>query len=82
MFKHHVPLFVELATKKMTRTISSVGTVNFKLGEAQTQANFCVLNLGIYDGILGMDWLQKNKATLKCRDGILTFLDTEGQKAK
>ena len=29
-----------------------------------------------------MDWLQENKATLKCRDGILTFLDSQGQKAK
>ena len=32
--------------------------------------------------ILGMDWLQENKATLKCQDGVLIFLDSQGQKAK
>ena len=52
------------------------------LGGAQTQGNFRVLNLGVYDGIMGMDWLKENKANLKCRDGILTFLDSQGQKAK
>ena len=29
-----------------------------------------------------MDWLQENKATLKCQDGIFTFLDNQGHKAK
>ena len=59
-----------------------MGSIYFKLGEAQTRGNFRVLNLGFYDGILGMDWLQENKATLKCRDEILTFLDNQGMKAK
>ena len=61
-----VPLTVELATGKRMRTVTSVGSIDFKLGEAQTRGNFRVLNLGVYDGILGMDWLQENKATLKC----------------
>ena len=77
-----VPLTVKLATGKRTRTVTFVGSIDFKLGEAQTRGNFRVLNLGVYDGILGMDWLQENKATLKCRDGVLTFLDSQGQKAK
>ena len=52
-----VPLTVELASGKRTHTSSSMGSINFKLGEAQAKGNFRVLNLGIYDGILGMDWL-------------------------
>ena len=46
-----VPLIVELATGKRTRTVSSVGSIYFKLGESQTRGNFRVLNLGVYDGI-------------------------------
>lgn len=41
-----------------------------------------MLNLGVYDGILRVEWLTENKATLKSRDGIFTFLDSQGQKAK
>ena len=77
-----LPLTVELATRKRTRTVTSAGSIEFKLGGAQTRGTFRVLNLGVYDGIMGMDWLRENKATLKCRDGILTFLDSQGQKAK
>ena len=77
-----LPLTMELATGKRTHTVTSAGNIEFKLGEAQTRGTFRVLNLGVYDGILGMDWLKENKATLKCRDGILTFLDSQGQKAK
>lgn len=61
-----IPLTMEVAIKKRTRTVTSVGSITFKLGEAQTRGNFRVLNLGVYEGILGMDWLQENKATLKC----------------
>ena len=77
-----IPLTVELATGKRTHTITSVGSIDFKFGEAQTRENFRVLNLGVYDGILGMDWLQDNKTALKCRDGVLIFLDNQGQKSK
>ena len=62
-----VPLTVELATKKKTRTITCVWSIDFKLGGAQTKGNFRVLNFGVYVSILGMVWLfQENKATLKC----------------
>ena len=57
-------LSVELATGKMTRSTTSVGELNFKLNDQPAVANFRVLPLGIYDGILGMDWLSKNDATL------------------
>ena len=50
-----VPLTVELATEKRMRIVTSMGSIDFKLGGAQTRGIFRVLNLGVYDGILGMD---------------------------
>ena len=43
--------------------------------------DFRVLPLGIYDGVLGMDWLVDNKGTLKYKEGMLMFLDSQGYKA-
>ena len=70
---------VELATGKQTYSSSSIGDLKFKLGGHQTQAKFRVLQLGVYDGILGMDWLIKNEAALECKSGQLRFKDQDKQ---
>ena len=66
---------MELATGKQTYSSSSIGDLKFNLGGHQTKAKFRVLQLGIYDGILGMDWLIKNEAALECKSGQLRFKD-------
>ena len=74
-------LTVELATGKRIKSATSIGNLNFKLGDKPTSSTFRVLPLGTYDGILGMDWLSKNNALLHCKDALLTFQDSHGEKA-
>lgn len=71
-------LLVELATGKKTHSSSSVKNLNFSLGNHPTRASFRVLPLGIYDGILGMDWLTLNDATVECKSRKLTFTSLLG----
>ena len=68
-------LTVELATGKKTKSLTTTGTLNFCLGSENTSAHFRVLPLGIYDGILGMDWLKQNDAQIHCKDALLSFLN-------
>ena len=70
-------LTVELATEKQTYSSSSIGDLKFNLGGHQIEAKFRVLQLGIYDGILGMDWLIKNEDALECKSGQLRFKDRD-----
>ena len=74
------PLTIELATTKRTRTCTSIGELKFTLGVVETSVEFRVLPYGVYDRILGMDWLVQNKATLQCKEGILRFMDTNDQE--
>ena len=73
-------LTVELATGKRIKSATSIGTLHFQLGDKQTSSTFRVLPLGTYDGILGMDWLSQNNALLHCKDALLTFQDSCGEK--
>ena len=34
----------------------------------------------MYDGILGMDWLSTNKASIHCANGTVTFRNKQGQE--
>ena len=43
---------------------------------------FRVLKMGKFEGILGMDWLSKNKANIHCGQGILSFQSSEGQRVQ
>ncbi|MCO5560562.1 hypothetical protein L7F22_014177 [Adiantum nelumboides] len=67
-------LIIELALGKRTKSMTTIGILQFKLGGYDTQANFRVLPLGIYDGILEMDWLSKNDAHLHCKNALLSFI--------
>lgn len=75
-----VNLKVELATGKLTSSSTSLKNMKFKLGSHDTQANFRILPLGIYDGILGMDWLTHNHASIDCKNGQLKFNTAQGQE--
>ena len=68
-------LTIELATGKKTKSLTTTGNLNFCLGSENTSAHFRVLPLGIYDGILGMDWLKQNDAQIHCKDALLSFLN-------
>ena len=72
-------LSVELAIGIRAKSTTSVGDFSFSLNGQPTSATFRVLPLGIYDGILGMDWLAKNDATLRCKDQKLIFTNNLGE---
>ena len=67
------PMTVELANGKEVISWHTVGTVDFELGGKTTSAFFRTLPIGLYDGILGMDRLTKNCASIHCAQGSLTF---------
>ena len=66
-------MIVELANGKEVISRHVVGNLNFSLGGNPTSAFFRTLPIGMYDGILGMDWLIANKAIIHCANGMVTF---------
>ena len=66
-------MLVELANGKEVISRHSAGTVEFELGGKTTSAFFRTLPIGHYDGILGMDWLIANHASIHCAQGNLSF---------
>ena len=73
-------LIIKLARGQYAQSITSVGELKFKLGGYQTAASFRVLPLGIFDGILGMDWLAKHNATIECKAKLLKFVTLLGEE--
>ena len=73
-------MIVELANGKEVISRNAVGNLNFELGGNPTSAFFRILPIGMYDGILGMDWLSANKANIHCANGIVTFRNNQGQE--
>ena len=57
-----------------------MGKFDFDLGGSPTSAIFRTLPLGVYDGILGMDWLSKNLASIHCATGSVNFMDNHNQE--
>ena len=44
-----------------------------------TEVNLNILPLGSYDLLIGMDWLENNKALMNCWDKTLHCVDEEGK---
>lgn len=74
------PMQVELANGKILFTCHEMEPIEFLLGGNPTLSQFKVLPLGMFDGILGMDWLSKSQAEIKCHKGTLSFVDLHGNK--
>ena len=64
---------VELANGKEVLSRYAIGNLDFEMGENLTSAFFRTLPIGMYDGILGMDWLIANKASIHCANGTVTY---------
>lgn len=63
--QNNTKLKVALATGKHTHSSHSLKNLHFKLGGHETTGSFRILPLGVYDGILGMDWLIENHAEIE-----------------
>ena len=59
-----------------------MGNIQFTIGGHKTHAIFRVLPLGMYEGIIRMDWLVKHKAILECHSEKLKFQGDRNQEAK
>ncbi|MCO5608798.1 hypothetical protein L7F22_063015 [Adiantum nelumboides] len=73
-------LVVELANGKEVLSQHTAGQIDFELGGYPTSAQFRTLPLGVYDGILGLDWLKGNLAHIHCAQGNFTFTDNLGNE--
>ena len=74
-------MMVELANGKEVVSRHTVGNLDFELGGNLTTAYFRTLPVGVYDGILGMDWLTTNRASIHYAQGTFSFIDNQGQES-
>ena len=74
------PMMVELANGREVISRHTVGNLDFELGGRPTTAYFRTLPVGVYDGILGMDWLTANQTSIHCAQGTFSFMDNQGQE--
>ena len=66
-------LTIRLASEKVVVTCLDVGTLKFLLETYPTKVYVDIMRLGVYDGILGMDWLKAYHANLCCHSRILSL---------
>lgn len=74
------PMIVEMANGKEVLSSTTLGYLSFELGGSLTSAYFRVLAIGVYDGILGMDWLGSRRVNIHCAQGNFSFLDDRNQE--
>ena len=56
--------------------------LSFQLGGIPTSQEFRILKMGKFQGILGMDWLGKNKAQTNCGLGSILFTSDLGTQVQ
>lgn len=44
-----------------------------------TKSELNVLPLGLYEALIGMDWLESHRVVIKCLDKTFTYIDDEGR---
>jgi hypothetical protein len=72
--------FVEMASGSKQKVGGNITGCILKLGEFVTRANLYVTILGLYDVVIGMDWLELHEAILNCKMKQLSLVDDEGQR--
>ena len=55
---------VQLATRTKRKVTHTLPQTAIKLNDFQKEVNLNILALGSYDLLIGMDWLEKNKALM------------------
>ena len=73
-------LRISLANGSSLTTLEQVVKIGFELRGFSTYQAFRILNMGKFQGILGMDWLHKNNAIIHCAQGSLSFIDAQGNQ--
>ncbi|MCO5608643.1 hypothetical protein L7F22_062857 [Adiantum nelumboides] len=66
-------LQVSLASRSIVSCEEQIVEILFQLEGHSTSQRFRVLKMGKFQGILGMDWLSKNKNDIHCSQGTVSF---------
>ncbi|GLJ46238.1 hypothetical protein SUGI_0974250 [Cryptomeria japonica] len=73
---------VELATRSKVVVDSLVLKCPLVLGDCQTFVDLCVIYLGSYDVVLGMDWLGSHQVQIDCRGKRVQWKDDSGKSVE
>jgi hypothetical protein len=73
-FKH-----VEMASREKQAVGPSVDNCIVDLGVCTTRLKVYVTTLGVYDLIIGMDWLEAHRALVNCFAKSMLCVDDEGR---
>jgi hypothetical protein len=73
--KHAKSWLVQLATGTKRKVIDYISYFEFNLDGQTIRTDMNILQLGSYDMIIGMDWLERHKAILNCYTKILSYKD-------
>eukprot|EP00253_Pinus_taeda_P027545 PITA_27545 len=71
---------VEMACGMKRNVGKMVKDCEVDLGVCNTKVSLYSTTLGVYDIVIGMDWLEQHEALLDCKDKILHFTDNDGQR--
>ncbi|MCO5602462.1 hypothetical protein L7F22_056594 [Adiantum nelumboides] len=70
---HRPHKFQNMASGSIVSCEEQIVELLFQLEGHSTSQSLRVLKMGKFQGILGMDWLIKNKADIHCRQGTVSF---------
>jgi hypothetical protein len=70
---------VQLAIGTKRRIHDMVKGCSISLNGVNTSNDLNIIPLGSYDVLIGMDWLDKNRASLYCHNKTFTCLDGDGK---
>ncbi|MCO5579397.1 hypothetical protein L7F22_033252 [Adiantum nelumboides] len=73
-------LQVSLASGSIVSCEEQIVELLFQLEGHSTSQSLRVLKMGKFQGILGMDWLSKNKADIHCSQGTVSFYSLNGEQ--
>jgi hypothetical protein len=76
--KHKKPWLVQLAIGTKRKVVNFISNLEFSLDGQKIRTNLNILPLGSYDMIIGMEWLEQNKAILDCYKKIPSYKDNFG----
>jgi len=71
------PWMVQLATGTKRKVVNYVKDCEIFMNSFKMQVELNVLQLGSYDVLIGMDWLEKHRVVLNCFEKTFTCLNEE-----
>eukprot|EP00253_Pinus_taeda_P022911 PITA_22911 len=76
--KFRNPWLVQLATGTKIRVMAKVKSFPITVAGQPVVADLNILPLGSYDVLIGMDWLEKHWALVKCKTKMIRYKDDAG----